>query len=183
MRRERNTQTPWDPVFHFTTYFSTQPWTYFPSLSPFHFKAINLSLPNTLRVSPSSWLQLAMEGIRADPGTSLSLPLRKMQWPPQVRLGSSSPWINLKSPVSNHYRRKLVTEQTADWADNNQHRYYSEGIWKGLGVWTCKEPSRCSPVGERVINRLQICVKTMFFGVNHSVLPKYFILFWRVRFN
>lgn len=112
-----------------------------------------------------------------------SFAFRKMQWPPQFRPGSQSPWTDLKSPVSNHYRRKLVTEQTAAWADNCQHKYYSESIWKGLAVSTCKEPSRCYPGGEHVINRLQICVKTMFLGINHLLLPKYFVLFWRVRFN
>ena len=73
--REWNTQTPWDPVFHFVFYFSTR--TYFPTISPFHFKAIYLSLPNTLRVSTCTWLHWAVVGIRADPGTSLPLPLGK----------------------------------------------------------------------------------------------------------
>ena len=123
---------------------------FFPTISPFHFKAIYLSIPNTLGVSPSTWIHLAMVGIRADPGTSLPLPLRKIQWPPQFRPGSQSLWTDLKSPISNHSRRKLVTEQTAAWPDNYQHKYYSESIWKGLAVSTLKSPPDAI-LGENVL--------------------------------
>lgn len=50
-------------------------------------------------------------------------------------------------------------------------------------VWHCKGPYTGCPVGDHIINRHGICVKTMFLGINHLVLPKYFILYWRIRCN
>lgn len=50
-------------------------------------------------------------------------------------------------------------------------------------MWRCKGPYTSCPVGDHVINRHRICVKRMFLNINHPVLPKYFILYRRIRFD
>lgn len=133
-----NTQTIWDPVFHFTTYFSTHTQACFPTVSLFHFKAVHLSFPNTMGVSQSTCLRVAMEAIswfRNQPFSAF----KEDAVAALVRLWSSSPWTNGKEARSPGWKK--ATEQTADLEDDYQHQYYSESIWKRLWVspWESKQ--------------------------------------------